>query len=290
MYIVLPFNSSLFRVSKFWNIFSYSLDICSVFQVYDLQFKKCKEILSDFSNIPINPNERDQCYGTTVNIVNTVVHFPTCPENYNLIRLLNHAEEDTCEQFDFLTYFNNKDQWVVVDSRGRRDSRKAHYGDFCIDRVYNGNRHMGNIALFCEQPEESYCQENACFHHCCPLQHYFDEQKMECIYLDYEAFYDWTDEFDAKKPDERIEFENITNIYENLGVNDLQCEETFIGSKYRPNDTGIIVVNLTEQDVKFLSNGQLDIDGAIIPFNKHCYNLQGELIIFPCIFFVFHNR
>ena len=260
-------------------------------QVYDISKKKCQEMSSDFSNIPIDTNEKDQCYdGTTVNIVNTVVNIPTCPENHNLISLMNHAEEDTCEKSDFLTYFNKENHWVVVDSRGRRDSRKAHYGDFCIDRVYNGNRYMGNIALFCEQPEESYCQENACFHHCCPLQHYFDEKKMECIYLDYEAFYDWTDEFDAKKPDERIDFENITNIYENLGQHDLQCGETFVGSKYRPNDTGIMVVNLTEQDVKFLSNGQLDIDGAIIPFDKHCYNLKGEIIIFPCIFFVFPNR
>ena len=190
---------------------------------------------------------------------------------------MNHAEVDICEKFDFLTYFNKENHWVVVDVRGRRDVRKAQYGDFCIDRVYNGNRHMGNIALFCEQPEEFYCHENACIHHCCPLQHYFDEQKMECIYLEYEAFYDW---IDANKTDERIEFENITNIYGNLGEHGLQCGE---------NDTRM-VVNLAEQDVKFLSNGQLDIDGAIIPFNKHCYipyNLQGELII---SFIVFLNE
>lgn len=45
------------------------------------------------------------------------------------------------------------------------------------------------------------------------------------------------------------------------------------------NYSGIIGVNLTEQEVKFLANGQLDIDGAIIPFNQQCYNLQGKLIV-----------
>jgi hypothetical protein len=237
------------------------------FQVYDLQFKKCKKISSDLSNIPIDPNEKDQCYGSEVNIVNTDVHFPTCPENYNLIQLLNLVDANICEKydFDFLTYFNNEDRWVAVDSRGRRDVRKAHYGDFCIDRYYAGNRHLGTIALICEQPEESYCKENFCFQQCCPFQHYFDEEQRECIFLEDEAFYLWLDEFDANKPDEKLEFGNITKIYGNLEQQHLHCDP--------------MAVNLREREVKFLSNGQLDIDGAIIPFNKHCYNLKGELIL-----------
>ena len=208
-----------------------------------------------------------------MNIVNTVVHFPTCPENRNLIRLLNLVDENICEKYDFLTYFNNEDRWVVVDSRGRRDSRKAHYGDFCIDRYYTGNRHLGTIALICEQPEESYCKENFCFQQCCPFQHYFDEENLECIFLDDEAFYPWLDEFNANKPDENLEFGNITKIYGNLEEQDLHCGR---------NDT--MAVNLTEQEVNFLSNGQLDIEGAIIPFKHHCYNLKGELIILINIF------
>ena len=226
---------------------------------------------SDFSNIPIEFNELRY---SQVQILNTTVHFQQCMENHTLERLLI-AENDK-ENADFLTFFTTN-HWVVVDSRGRRDSSKAHYDNFCLDRYYHGTRHLGTIALICEQPEESYCKENFCLHHYCPVQHYFDEQKEECIFLEYDAFNDWLDEFDATKPEE-LDFKNITNIYGNLREHDLQCGK---------NDSGIIGVNLTEQELKFLPNGQLDIDGAIIPFNQHCYNLQGKLII---IFVVFTNK
>ena len=205
-----------------------------------------------------------------MNIVNTVVHFPTCPENYNLIRLLNHAEEDTCKKFDFLTYFNKENLWVVVDSRGRRDSKKAHYGDFCIDRYYVGNRHMGNIALICELPEEIYCKQNDCFQHCCPFNHYLDETSGDCIHIDYyQEEAKWLN-FDASKQIDNPNFTKLTNIYGQFGANggvDLTCAE---------GDLPINGGNLKEHDVKYLPYGEIDIDGARFPFGKHCYVRQGN--------------
>ena len=227
-------------------------------QVYDISKKKCQEISSDFSNIPIDTNEINQCYGTTVNIVNTIVNFPTCTENYNLIRLLNHAEEDTCEKSEFLTYFNKENLWVVVDSQGRRDSRKAHYGDFCIDRVYNGNQHMGNIALVCELPEEIYCKQNNCFQHCCLRDQYLDENRT-CIHIDYNQELN----FDASKQIDNLNFTKLTNIY---GLFGLTCEEGDFPIK----------VNLKEHDIKYLPYGEIDIDGVRLPFGKHCYVRQGK--------------
>ena len=234
-------------------------------QVYDLQYKKCKEISSDFSNIPIDPNEKDQCYGTTVNIVNTIVNIPTCPENYMLIRLLNQGDEDICEKYDFLTYFNTEDKWVVVDSRGRRDSRKAHYGDFCIDRYYFGNRYMGNIALVCELPEEIYCKENNCLQHCCEHDHYFDETTEDCVRIDFNLEeVKWLN-FDKSKQIDNLNFTELTNIYGH-GYVDLTCDE----------GDDPLEVNLEEFDVKYLPHGEIDIEGARFPFGKHCYVRQGN--------------
>ena len=141
--------------------------------------------------------------------------------NYTLERLL--IAENDVENADFLTFFKTN-HWVVVDGRGRRDSSKAHYDDFCLDRYYHGTRHLGTIALICEQPEESYCKENVCFHQCCPYQHYFDEQKDECIFLENYAFNDWLDEFDATKPEE-LDFKNFTKIYGTMREHDLHCTE-----------------------------------------------------------------
>ena len=234
-------------------------------QVFDLQYKKCKEISSDFSKIPIDTNEKGQCYGTTVNIVNTIVHTPTCQENHNLIQLLNLGDENICKKYDFLTYFNREDQWVVVDSRGRRDSRKAHYSDFCIDRYYLGNRYMGNIALVCELPEEIYCKDNNCFQHCCPSEHYLDETTGDCTPIDYNLEeVKWLN-FDASRQIDDLNFTELTNIYGQDIVVDLTCDE----------GDGPLKVNLKELDVKYLPYGEIDIDGAIFPFGRHCYIRQG---------------
>ena len=243
-------------------------------QVYDISKKKCQEISSDFSNIPIDTNEKDQCYGTTVNIVNTIVNFPTCPETHNLIQLLNLGDVDICEYSDFLTFFKT-DHWIVVDSRqssftGRRDFRKAHYSDFCIDRYYVGNRHMGNIALVCELPEEIYCKQNDCFQHCCPSDHYLNETNGDCIHIDYyQEKAKWLN-FDASKQIDNLNFTKLTNIYGLFGANggvDLTCEE---------GDLPINSGNLKEHDVKYLPYGEIDIDGARFPFGKHCYVRQGN--------------
>ena len=58
---------------------------------------------------------------------------------------------------------------------------------------------------------------------------------------------------------------NLKNIFTDLELEGLPCE---------PDDIPM-GINLTTQDVHFLQNGQLEIDGAIIPFNKHCFNQQG---------------
>ena len=232
-------------------------------QVYDISKKKCKEISSDFSNIPIDTNELD---GSKVNIVNTIAYFPNCPENYNLVRLLNLGDEDISENYEFLTFFKNEDQWVVVDSRGRRDSQKAHYGDFCIDRYYLGNRYMGNIALVCELPEEIYCKENNCFQHCCPNEHYLDESTGDCIIIDYYLEeVKWLN-FNASKQIDDLNFTRITNIYGQDIKVDLTCDE----------GDAPLNVNLKEHDIKYLPYGEIEIDGARFPFGKHCYVRQGN--------------
>ena len=224
-------------------------------QVYDISKKKCKDISSDFSHIPIETNEQRR---SKVDIVNTVVHFPNCPENFDLVRLLNLGDEDISEKYDFLTFFNQEDQWVVVDSRGRRDSRKAHYDDFCIDRYYLGNRYMGNIALVCELPEEIYCKENNCFQHCCPRDHYEDETTEDCIPINSKLE---VMKFDASRQIDNLNFTELTNIY-----GDLTCDE----------GDAPIKVNLKEYDVKYLPYGKIDIDGARFPFGHHCYVLKGD--------------
>ena len=38
-------------------------------------------------------------------------------------------------------------------------------------------------------------------------------------------------------------------------------------------------LDLEEYDVKFLSDGKLDIDGAMIPVHQHCYNQKGNAIL-----------
>ena len=54
-------------------------------------------------------------------------------------------------------------------------------------------------------------------------------------------------------------------IYFVLGKENLPCEDDNIQS-----------LDLAEYDVKFLSNGKLDIQGAIIPSEQNCYNQKGE--------------
>ena len=209
-----------------------------------------------------------------MNIVNTVVNFPTCPENYNLIQLLNLGDVDICDNFDFLTFIKTN-HWVVVDSRqlsfkGRRDVRKAHYDDFCIDRYYIGNRHMGNVALVCELQEEIYCKENDCFQHCCPSNHYFDESTGDCIHIDYNLEeVKWLN-FDASKQIDDLNFTELTNIYGLFGEVDLTCDDGDAPLK----------VNLKEHDVKYLPYGEIDIDGARFPYGKHCYVRQGNHIFY----------
>ena len=182
-----------------------------------------------------------------------------------LTRLLNQGDVDICETNEFLTYFNSEDKWVVVDSRGRRDSRKAHYGDFCIDRYYFGNRYMGNIALVCELPEEIYCKENNCLQHCCDHEHYLDETTRDCVRIDFNLEeVKWLN-FDKSKQIDNLNFTELTNIYGH-GYVDLTCDE----------GDDPLEVNLEEFDVKYLPHGEIDIEGARFPFGKHCYVRQGN--------------
>ena len=193
-------------------------------------------------------------------VLNTIVHFPQCEGNHTLERLL--MAENDIDNADFLTYFKN-DHWVVVDSRGRRDPIKAHYDSFCLDRYYHGNRYLGTIALICEQSEESYCKENNCFQHCCPRDHYFDESTRDCIHIDYMLE---MQNFDASKQIDDLNFTELTNIYGRYEKMDLTCEE----------GDGPLKRNLKELNIKYLPYGEVDIDGARLPFGRHCYVRQGN--------------
>ena len=83
-----------------------------------------------------------------------------CKDNYTRIVLNNDKEVDLNYESKFLTYFK-KDHWVVVDGRGRRDSKKAQYKDFCLDQyITTTHGHQGTVAITCEQNEENYCKEN----------------------------------------------------------------------------------------------------------------------------------
>ena len=173
--------------------------------------------------------------------------------------------ENDINNADFLTFFK-KDHWVVVDSRGRRDSSKAHYDNFCLDRYYHGTRHLGTIALICELPEEIYCTQNNCFQHCCPFDHYFDESTRDCIHIDNKLEYIKWQNFDASKQIDDLNFTELTNIYGRYGGMDLTCEEGDFP----------IRSNLKEHDIKYLPYGEIDIDGVRLPFGKHCYVRQGK--------------
>ena len=200
-----------------------------------------------------------------LNIIN--VQLPECKENYTKIRLNNDKEVNLNHEGKFLTYFN-ADHWVVVDTRGRRDSKKAQYKDFCLDRYITPQGHKGTVAITCEQNEENYCKEKSCFHVCCPLFQYFDEEYRECVWIRSDG---WLDELEDKRPSfSHITIKNTTQIYENLGSESLQCES---------EDDYLLPQKLTEHDIKFLSNGELDIDGALIPIRQHCYNQKGNTSI-----------
>ena len=196
-------------------------------------------------------------------ILNTIVHFPQCEGNHTLERLL--MTENDIENADFLTFFK-KDHWVVVDSRGHRDSSKAHYDNFCLDRYYHGTRHLGTIALICEQSEESYCRENNCFQHCCPNNQYLDETTGHCMPIDFNAEEMEWQNFDASMKMDDLNFTEVTNIYGRYGEVDLTCDKGDAPLK----------VNLKEINFKYLPYGEVDIDGAIFPFGRHCFVRQGN--------------
>jgi hypothetical protein len=193
-----------------------------------------------------------------VQILNTIVHLPQCDGNHTLERLL--LAENDIDNPDFLTLFK-KDHWVVVDGRGRRDSSKAHYENFCLDRYYHGTRHLGTIALICEQSEESYCRENDCFQHCCLRNYYLDETSGDCIEIDYyQEEAKWLN-FNASKQIDNLDFTELTNIFGKE-----TCEEGDLPIKF----------SFREHDIKYLPYGEIDIDGARVPFGKHCYARQGN--------------
>ena len=123
------------------------------------------------------------------------------------------------------------------------------------------------MAIFCELPEDLYCMENECFQHCCPLYYFYDQQKAVCEPVSDDFKEQYMQEFDAKKPHEDLDFDIVTNLYgQHIDYPDIGCDE----------DDDIIRQDFTENYVKYLSKGKIDLDGVIIPFGEHCYNQQGN--------------
>jgi len=183
-----------------------------------------------------------------------------------------HPDENEHEiksSSEFLTWFKNDQEWKLVDGRGRRDPKKAQYNDFCLDGYFERGILRGTISLFCELPEEFYCKENECFQHCCPRLHYFDAEQEECKKVPEEYVNEWKNEFNANKPHGEFNYGNVTNIY-GLDINGFDFESAISCDE----DDYPTYVDLEEEEIKFLSTGKININGAIIPFGKHCYNQQ----------------
>ena len=136
---------------------------------------------------------------------------------------------------------------------------------------------LGTVAIFCELPEDLYCKENECFQHCCPRDYFYDPEKEICDQLSGDLHEQWENKFNAALPHEDLDFGIVTNIYgEYLEIPDLSCDE----------DDAPIEQDLAENYVKFLPNGKIDIDGAIIPFGEHCYNQQGNNYSGVCTYLI----
>ena len=231
---------------------------------------------SEFNYTKINLNEAT---GVQWVITSTITYTPKCNGSYKQIRLINQdggvsyeyddyeSETELEVAHDFLTWFKHGEYWVLVDARNRRDSKKAQYKDFCIDGYFSRGVHTGSIAFFCELPEDEYCQENDCFQHCCPHYFYFDIDKGICEQLPEANLDEWKNEFNATLPHNDLYFKNVTNFYgQDINNLDLVCDE----------DDDIIHEDTTYNLIKYMPNGKLDFDGAIIPFGKHCYNQDGK--------------
>ena len=250
------------------------------FQAYDLQYKRCTDdVNTDFNYTKIEVNS-----GGQVDITSTITYFTKCKEPYVLKQLVNLNGDETDSDYDygteteihpeFLTWLKPDDitgekHWRLVDIRGRRDSRKAQYTDFCVDGYFGFGVHKGSVAFFCELPEDLYCKENDCFQHCCAAQDFYDLDKGICDRVPNNLLGDWENEFNGNLPHNNLNFENVTNFYgqdpDNVGIS---CDE---GDE--PIDE-----YFSESSIKYLSNGKVDVDGALIPFGKHCYNYAGKKI------------
>ena len=221
----------------------------------------------DFTKIELNEYENRH-----VNIASIITHFPNCKEPYLLQRLLNPVGTETDIHSDFLTWLDSdeiteEENWRLVDIRGRRDPSKAHYTDFCLDGYFGNGVHQGTVALVCELPENLYCKENDCFQHCCQRGDFFDIDKEICDGVPDNLLEAWQNEFNDNLPQKDLNFQNVTNLYgqdpNNPGIS---CDD----------DDQPIEHDFTETSVKYLSNGKVDVDGALIPFGKHCYNHAGK--------------
>ena len=91
---------------------------------------------SDFNYTRIEPKEVGQ---RQVDITNITIHMPQCTEGYVQIQTDN-----------FVTWLKPNDvtgeeDWVLVDGRGRRDSKRAQYNDFCMDGYFSRGDHFNVI-------------------------------------------------------------------------------------------------------------------------------------------------
>ena len=115
-----------------------------LFQVYDLDYKKCIHISASLSNYTrIEPNNIN---GALVDIKSITIHMPKCKENYIQTQLINprinEYESKKGSNPEFHTWLKpnvvtGEEYLALIDVRGRRDLAKAQYENFCMDRYFS---------------------------------------------------------------------------------------------------------------------------------------------------------